>query len=307
MKSSEHVYGLIKDIMFQYSYNLNKRSKIIPDDGSTLFICSGMQDFKKRFINADGSKKATCQTCIRTNDIELVGDGIHFTSFSMIGNFSFGTTTFEESVSMWSDILLNLNIYNPIIHIHPEALEHNRMWSSRGYEIVFDKSCEWTDGNIGGKCCEIFKDGIELGNLVNILGNSTDVGFGLERLVAAYNGGVPVDQIDMFDQRMSKIARDHIRTLCIFFENKILPGAKGRNSICRKLIRRIIDDPTIIIPEILRPWFSAERILLDKRLSILNSKFDKYKNKSYEWWFETYGIEKNELIDFSNEAKLKRG
>ncbi len=303
MKNSECVYNTIRDIMSKYSYDIKKRTKIIPDDGSTLFICSGMQDFKQRFIDANGSKMATCQTCIRTNDIELVGDGIHFTSFSMIGNFSFGVTPFEESVSMWSDILFELGIYRPIIHIHPKASEHHRMWSSRGYETVFDQSCEWTDGNIGGKCCEIFKDGIELGNLVNTLGHSTDVGFGFERLVAASNGGIPVDQIDMFDQRMSKIARDHIRTLCIFYDNAILPGAKGRNSICKKLIRRIIDDQTIIVPEVLQPWFDAERILLDKRLAILNSKFNKYKDKSSKWWFETYGIEENELVDFA-ETKL---
>ncbi len=285
--------------MSQYSYSLDRRSKIIPDDGSTLFICSGMQDFKQRFIDPDGSKIATCQTCIRTNDIELVGDGIHFTSFSMIGNFSFGAAPFEESVSMWSDILFELGIYRPIIHIHPDASEHHRMWSSRGYEIVFDKGCEWTDGNIGGKCCEIVKNDIELGNLVNTLGHSTDVGFGLERLVAASNGGMPVDKIDMFDQRMSSIARDHIRTLCVFYNNEILPGAKGRNSICRKLIRRIIDDLTIIVPKGLLPLFDAERILLDKKLYILNSKFHKYKDKSPKWWFETYGIEANELTDFS--------
>lgn len=56
------------------------------NDPSTLFICSGMQPLKPLFENPDGSGYGNVQHCVRTNDIELVGDPVsrdHFRTLSV--------------------------------------------------------------------------------------------------------------------------------------------------------------------------------------------------------------------------------
>src|SRR5580658_9182607 len=76
-------------------------TNVIPKDKTTLFVCSGMQQVKDRFETPDGSKYGSIQSCVRTNDLELVGDGSHLTYFEMIGNFSFGGNDYELSVELW--------------------------------------------------------------------------------------------------------------------------------------------------------------------------------------------------------------
>ena len=74
-------------------------------DDSTLFVCSGMQRVKDRFHCPDGGRYGSLQSCVRTDDIELVGDGSHLTYFEMLGNFSFGGDGYEVSVELWTSIL----------------------------------------------------------------------------------------------------------------------------------------------------------------------------------------------------------
>ena len=64
-----------------------------------------MQQVKERFLHLDQSKYGSLQSCVRTNDLELVGDGIHLTYFEMLGNFSFGGNDYDLSVELWHSFL----------------------------------------------------------------------------------------------------------------------------------------------------------------------------------------------------------
>lgn len=289
---AKRLLSVIRNRFNQYGFPLNENRNIIPDDDTTLFVCSGMQKFKSLFNNPDGTVQGSLQSCIRTNDLDSVGDGHHLTSFTMIGNFSFEGPEYEVSTKMWSDILSDLQI-NSIIHVHPEREDHKNLWLKLGHQVVYDKDCVWSDGNIGGYCCEVYHKELEIGNLVNTLDKSTDVGFGLERMLKVIENK-PVDETCLFDVNLPPIVRDHVRTLLLMRENGIVPGNKGRNYVCRKLLRKILNQVSEING--LNDWFDEERKLLDDRVTKAKKALKKHKNKSPEWWWDTFGVFLEEII-----------
>ena len=78
---------------------------VVPEnDPSVLFNTAGMQPLIPYLMGQAhpyGTRLCDYQKCVRTNDLEEVGDVTHHTFFEMLGNWSLGDYFKEESIS-WS-------------------------------------------------------------------------------------------------------------------------------------------------------------------------------------------------------------
>ena len=103
------------------NFFVSKGHKVIPsapvvpeNDASVLFNTAGMQPlipYLMGEVHPYGTRLVDYQKCIRTNDLDTVGDTTHHTFFEMLGNWSLGDYFKEESISYSFEFLTKvLNI-----------------------------------------------------------------------------------------------------------------------------------------------------------------------------------------------------
>lgn len=253
-----------------------------------------MQRVKHKFSQPDHTKYSSLQSCIRTNDLELVGDGTHLTYFEMLGTFSFGNNDYALAIELWHSLVSHLGVPIDSVHVHPDRSDHAQLWTKYGYDIIHDTDCKWSDGNIGGYCCELYSRGIEIGNLVNTLDHSVDVGFGWERLHMIVENVARVDQTSLFGAYHPVVA-DHVRALTALWDHGVAPGGRGRHYVCQRLLRRMLPLLTGNERFVFDAWLSEQKQKRDITLSRARKTWRKHKDKSPEWWFDSCGLMPEEI------------
>ena len=90
-------------------HKLFESAPLVPiNDDSLLWVNAGVTPLKKYFDGTEAPESRrlmSIQKCIRTNDIENVGDATHHTFFEMMGNFSIGDYFKNEAIAFSYELL----------------------------------------------------------------------------------------------------------------------------------------------------------------------------------------------------------
>ena len=237
----------------------NRGHKIIPssslipeNDSSVLFTTAGMQQFKPYYTNPQNADRdfgnrniITVQKCIRTGDIDEVGDATHLTFFEMLGNFSFGGYGRKEAITYAHDFItqeLGLEISYVTFYkgegVVPRDEESRDIWAELGVKDIREDGSDvfWGPTGDSGPCgptTEIYcknanGDDVEIWNIVfneyfcngsrekldkgeatlkklDVLG--VDTGMGFERLVSIVQKKKDVYETDVFNNEKTKEER----------------------------------------------------------------------------------------------------
>ncbi|WP_016755261.1 alanine--tRNA ligase [Leptospira santarosai] len=174
----------IREIFLNYFQD--KSHKVIPSssllpagDPTLLFTTAGMVQFKPFFTGAvelPYTRATSCQKCLRTTDLEVVGKTErHCTFFEMLGNFSFGDYFKEEAIEYALDCSVNRLGFDKDkiwVTVYTDDDEAERIWTSKGIPKeritrLGKKDNFWGPaGESGacGPCSELYLDrGIEKG------------------------------------------------------------------------------------------------------------------------------------------------
>ena len=156
-------------------------SSLVPsNDPSVLFNTAGMQPLVPYLLGQShpmGKRIVDVQKCVRTGDLEDIGDNRHFSFFEMLGNWSLGDYFKEEAIKWSYEFLTSkgeglgldpARLYVTIFEGDENASfdeESRKIWMNQGipehriYALPADDNW-WSPGDNGpcGPCSEMFYD-----------------------------------------------------------------------------------------------------------------------------------------------------
>ncbi len=204
---------------------------LVPEnDPSVLFVNAGMfplVPFLQGEKHPNGTRLVNSQRCIRTGDIDEVGDAYHYTAFEMLGNWSLNDYFKKEAIALTvkffvEELGFDINkIYATVFmgdETSPKDTESIEIWKNIFKEYGIDakvgekilekgKEDNWWELSTGGPCGpdseifyeingelveignNVFMEYLKVGNEYKDLGrHNVDFGGGLERITCVSQG-----------------------------------------------------------------------------------------------------------------------
>ncbi|MDX2560749.1 alanine--tRNA ligase-related protein [Streptomyces sp. TX20-6-3] len=218
-------------------------STLLPPPGDpVLFTTSGMHPLTPYLEGRPhpmGRRLVNVQRCLRTTDLEEVGDATHLTVFEMLGTWSLGDYEGPQSLEWGYDLLTEgLGVDPGLLHATVYAGDERtgqdsaslELWQNRGVPVELTVTDNWWSNGPTGPCgpdSEIFlwsgdtpprstptEDDrwvevwnhvmmrhrrLDDGSLVPLPQRNIDTGLGLERLASLLQGKPSVFECDVFD------------------------------------------------------------------------------------------------------------
>ncbi len=277
MKSDE-IRKKFLDFFEKKGHKIVPSTSLVPEnDPSVLFTTAGMQQFKPYYIGVKDAKNdfgtlntVSIQKCVRTSDIDEVGDESHLTFFEMLGNFSFGGYFKKEAIEYAYEFITKeigltidyVSIFEGEGEIPPDT-ESENIWKSIDSNMKVMKAGRadnfWGPTGDEGPCgptTEVYVNGMEIWNIVfneyyqnkdkkleKLKTPGVDTGMGLERLLVQAQKKNNVYETDLFNNEKTKedrIVADHVKAALFMISDGVIPSNTGAGYILRRLIRRAV-------------------------------------------------------------------
>lgn len=190
MLTAEEIQNRFLNFFKERAHAIIPSASLVPEnDPSVLFNTAGMQPLVPYLLGQEhpmGKRLVNVQKCVRTGDLDEVGDNTHFTLFFMMGNWSLGDYFKEETISWSHEFLTNKEtglgldakrLYVTVFEGNDDAPldnESKKIWMSLGIpeDRIFTLGAKdnwWSPGDNGpcGPDTEMFYDLTEsgLGNI----------------------------------------------------------------------------------------------------------------------------------------------
>ncbi|WP_030319484.1 alanine--tRNA ligase-related protein [Streptomyces flavochromogenes] len=240
---TEHIARTFVEYFEERGHRRITGSTLLPPPGDpVLFTTSGMHPLTPYLEGRPhpmGRRLVNVQRCLRTTDLEEVGDATHLTVFEMLGTWSLGDYEGPQSLAWGYDLLTEgLGIDPGLLHATVYAGDERtgqdsaslELWQNRGVPVELTVTDNWWSNGPTGPCgpdSEIFlwsgdtpprstptEDDrwvevwnhvmmrhrrLDDGSLVPLPQRNVDTGLGMERLASLLQGKSSVFECDVFD------------------------------------------------------------------------------------------------------------
>ncbi|MEW2559968.1 alanine--tRNA ligase-related protein [Streptomyces griseorubiginosus] len=240
---SDRTVRVFTDFYRERGHHLITGSTLLPPPGDpVLFTTSGMHPltpYLEGRPHPRGRRLVNVQRCLRTTDLDEVGDSTHLTVFEMLGSWSLGDYGHSQSLRWGHELLrdgfgiphdrLHATVFGGDEQVGPD-LDALRTWEESGVPVeLTGEDNWWSNGPVGpcGPDSEIFvwtgdtpprgtpttdPRWVEIwnhvvmryrrlddGSLQPLERPAVDTGMGLERLVTVLQGRDSVHDTDLFE------------------------------------------------------------------------------------------------------------
>ncbi|MGW7280753.1 alanine--tRNA ligase-related protein [Streptomyces sp. NPDC054844] len=240
--NTERIVRMFVEYFEEHGHRRITGSTLLPPPGDpVLFTTSGMHPVTPYLEGRPhplGRRLVNVQRCLRTTDLDEVGDSTHLTVFEMLGTWSLGDYGGSRSLDWGYRLLteglgvdpglLHATVYGGDDQVGPDT-DSLRLWQERGVPVELTVEDNWWSNGPTGPCgpdSEIFlwsgdtpprstptRDDrwvevwnhvmmrhrrLDDGRLVPLPQHNIDTGLGLERLASLLQGKSSVFECDVF-------------------------------------------------------------------------------------------------------------